>query len=377
MTGPLAGISVVELPAIGPAPFGAMVLAGLGADVVRIERPGAQPLFGGGPAAALLQRGRRSVALDLKEPLAVEAVLRLVDRSDALIEGWRPGVAERLGLGPEVCLARNSRLVYGRMTGWGQEGPLARAAGHDINYIALSGVLHAIGTAGGPPVVPLNLVGDFGGGGLVLALGLLAAIVEARRSGKGQVVDAAMVDGAALLATAYFGYLPSGAWRLERGTNLLDGGAPFYGVYETADGRHVAVGAIEPQFFAALLDGLDLDAESLPGQADIEGWPRLRDALAAAFRGRTRDEWAEHFANTDACVSPVLDFSEAPRHAHNEARRTFVEAAGVIQPAPAPRFERTPASLDRPPVQPGADTAAVLAELGFDDDDVARLGKPR
>ena len=372
-SGPLHGVRVVELGAIGPVPFAGAVLAGLGAEVIRVQRPGVVPLLAPDGRLNVALRSRTSLALDLKEPLAVEAVLRLAAGADALLEGWRPGVAERLGVGPDACFARNERLVYGRMTGWGQEGPLSATAGHDINYVALTGALHAIGRAGGPPVPPLNLVGDFGGGGMLLAVGVLSAIVEARSSGRGQVVDAAMVDGASLLALSLAGYVAEGLWSLERGTNMLDSGAPFYDVYETADGRWVAVGAIEAPFYAALLAGLELDPAALPDPLDRERWPELRARLAERFRTRTRDEWERVFAGTDACVTPVLTFAEAPSHPHNAARGSYVELDGIPQPAPAPRFSRTPAATPVPPDEPDAHTRAVLASLGFDDAELERL----
>jgi alpha-methylacyl-CoA racemase len=300
-------------------------------------------------------------------------VLGLVGAADALVEGFRPGVAERLGIGPDPCLARNPRLVYGRVTGWGQDGPWRLAAGHDIDYVALAGALHPIGQAGGPPVPPLNLVGDFGGGGMLLALGVVAALLEASRSGRGQVVDAAMVDGAALLTTQFHELLAAGLWREERGANLLDGGAPFYGVYETADGRHLAVGALEPQFWAELLERLGLDAAELPAQLDRNGWPELRERLAALFRTRPRDEWCELLAGTDACVAPVLGLGEAPAHRHNRARGTFVDVGGVVQPAPAPRFSRTPPDPPQPPARPGEHTDQALADWGVAPEEVARL----
>jgi alpha-methylacyl-CoA racemase len=371
--GPLEGVRIVELGAIGPAPFAAMVLAGLGAEVVRVERPGTTPLVASEARFNVALRDRAAIALDLKDPLAVEAVLRLVERSDALIEGWRPGVAERLGVGPVACAERNARLVYGRMTGWGQEGPLSGTAGHDINYIALTGVLHAIGRAGEPPVPPLNLVGDFGGGGMLLALGILAGVLEARTSGRGQVVDAAMVDGAALLAAGFYGYVADGVWRVERGSNLLDSGAPFYDVYETSDGGYVAVGALEAPFYEALIRGLELDPDVLPDRLDRTRWPELKDLFRRTFGARTREEWTGVFAGTDACVTPVLTFTEAPSHDHNRARGAYVQADGIPQPAPAPRFARTPVTTTRPPQEPGADTAAILGTLGFEPDEVERL----
>ena len=367
--GPLAGVRVVELAGIGPGPFCAMLLADLGAEVLAVDRPAT----GQGGWPALFARGRSRVAVDLKHPEGPGVVLDLVAGADALVEGFRPGVAERLGIGPEACLARNPRLVYGRVTGWGQEGPLAGSAGHDIDYIALAGALHPVGPAGGPPVPPLNLLGDFGGGGMLLALGVVAALLEASRSGRGQVVDAAMVDGAALLTTQFHELLAAGLWREERGANLLDGGAPFYGVYETADGRHLAVGALEPQFWAELLERLGLDAAELPAQLDRNGWPELRERLAALFRTRPRDEWCELLAGTDACVAPVLGLGEAPAHRHNRARGTFVDVGGVVQPAPAPRFSRTPPDPPQPPARPGEHTDQALADWGVAPEEVARL----
>ncbi|MHB1854398.1 MAG: CaiB/BaiF CoA transferase family protein, partial [Acidimicrobiales bacterium] len=340
VSGPLAGVRVLEVAGIGPGPFAAMMLSDMGAEVIRVDR--AQSVRGGDPShppADIMNRGRRSIGLDLKHPDGVETLLRLVESADALIEGFRPGVAERLGIGPEECLERNPALVYGRMTGWGQEGPYAPMAGHDINYIALSGTLHSIGRAGGPPVPPLNLVGDFGGGGMLLAFGVACALVEAANSGQGQVVDAAMVDGAAVLATFIHGLTSMGLWQEERGTNLLDTGAHFYDVYETADGRYVSIGSIEPQFYAELLrlTGLDSDPE-MAGQMDRSRWPVLKDRLAGVFKTKTRDEWCELMEGTDVCFAPVLAPSEAPDHPHNVARGTFVEVAGIRQPGPAPRF---------------------------------------
>jgi alpha-methylacyl-CoA racemase len=389
--GPLDGVRVIELASLAPAPFGCMILSDLGADVLRVER--AETC---GPAAAApvdpLSRGRRSVGLNLKDPAGIGLLLRLAKDADVLVEGFRPGVTERLGCGPAECARQNPQLVYARMTGWGQDGPLAATAGHDIDYIGVSGALLPIGRAGQPPVPPLNFIADFGGGGMLLALGVLAALLERERSGLGQVIDAAMVDGSALLTSFLYGLRAAGAWQDERGTNLLDGGAPFYDTYETADGRYVAVGALEPKFYAALLAGLGLGSgqartadgqpgrtsgrqpgktsdgvpggHDLTGQYDRSGWPALRARLAGAFRSRTQAEWTEVFAGTDACVAPVLGPAEAPDHPHNAARGTFIDVGGLVQPAPAPRFSRTAAGRPQPPPRPGADTDAVLAGLG-------------
>jgi alpha-methylacyl-CoA racemase len=349
-----------------------MILADLGADVLRVER--AERCGPGAPAPKdPLSRGRRSVGLNLKDPAGTELLLRLVQDADVLVEGFRPGVAERLGFGPDLCAARNPRLIFGRMTGWGQDGPLAPTAGHDIDYIAISGALSPIGRAGEPPVPPINFVGDFGGGGMLLALGILAALVERASSGLGQVVDAAMVDGSALITSFLYGMRATGAWQDQRGSNLLDGAAPFYDTYVCADGGCVAVGALEPQFYAALLAGLGLDAAGLPAQHDRARWPELRERFAAAFAARSRDEWAEVFAGTDACVSPVLSMAEAPVHPHATARNAFVEVGGIVQPAPAPRFGRTGAANPAAPPRPGADTDAVLAGLGLAAAEVADL----
>ncbi|MEY9893910.1 alpha-methylacyl-CoA racemase [Catenulispora sp. MAP12-49] len=364
MAGPLQGLKVVEIAGIGPGPFAAMLLADLGAEVVRVDRPG-----GGGLSLGdkdVLNRGRRSVAVDLKHPGGAEVVLRLAEQADVLIEGYRPGVAERLGIGPQACLARNPKLVYGRMTGWGQDGPLAPTAGHDIGYIAVTGALHAIGRADGPPQVPLNLVGDFGGGSMYLVVGILAAVWEAARSGRGQVVDAAIVDGTAHLAAILHGFVSLGLWRDKRGTNLLDTGAPYYDVYETSDGEYMAVGAIEPQFFAELVSLLGI-AGRAPEQNDRERWPELRTLIAQTFRTRTREEWTDVFAGSDACVAPVLAAKEAAKHPHLAARGTLVERDGLTQPAPAPRFSRTSAELGLPPCGPGAHTREALAAWGFED----------
>ncbi|MEU8312284.1 CaiB/BaiF CoA-transferase family protein [Micromonospora sp. NPDC048169] len=382
MSGPLAGVRVVELAGIGPGPFAAMLLADLGADVVRVDRPEPGAFAAGDPGQNLLNRGKRSIVVDLKHPAGAEVVLALAGRAAILIEGWRPGVAERLGVGPQDALARNPALVYGRMTGWGQDGPLARAAGHDIGYIAVAGALHPIGRAGGPPQIPLNLVGDFGGGSLYLVVGLLAALHVAGATGRGQVVDAAIVDGAAHLTTPFAGLLAQGAWRAERGRNLLDGGAPFYDVYATADGGHMAVGALEPQFYAELLRLLGLAGADLPAQHDVAGWPVLRARFAEVFAGRTRDEWTAVFDGTDACVAPVLSLAEAPGHPHLLARGTYEEHFGVRQPAVAPRLSGTPGRVGGPPPAPGADTGPVLTDWGLGahlprwrDDGVVRQGQ--
>ncbi|MEU6075443.1 CaiB/BaiF CoA-transferase family protein [Micromonospora sp. NPDC047074] len=365
MSGPLAGVRVVELAGIGPGPFAAMLLADLGADVVRVDRPEPGALSAGDPRRDLLNRGKRSVVVDLKHPDGAEAILGLTDRAAIVIEGWRPGVAERLGVGPQAALERNPGLVYGRMTGWGQQGPLARAAGHDIGYIAVAGALHPIGRPDGPPQIPLNLVGDFGGGALYLVVGCLAALHVARSTGRGQVVDAAIVDGTAHLTTLFAGLLAGGAWQPERGRNLLDGGAPFYDVYATADGGHMAVGALEPQFYAELLRLLGLADADLPAQHDVAGWPVLRARFAAAFAERTRDEWTKLFEGTDACVAPVLSLVEAQRHPHLVARATFEEHFGVRQPAVAPRLSETPGAIGGSPPLPGSDTETVLTEWGL------------
>ncbi len=367
-------MTVVEIVGLGPGPFCGMLLADLGADVIRIDRADPGRMFvPTDPAVDVLARGRRSIAIDLKVPAGVELVLRLAESADAMFEGMRPGVAERLGIGPEEAIGRNPALVYGRMTGWGQDGPWAQMAGHDIDYIALTGMLHAVGREGEPPVPPLNLVGDFGGGGLLLALGMLAAILSARQTGEGQVVDAAMVDGASVLGSFIWGLAAGGGWTTTRGTNLLDTGAPFYDVYETSDGEHMAVGALEPQFFAALAELLDLPAELAAAQWDRDAWPELRRAIAGRFATRTRDEWAAHFAGSDACVAPVLDFEEAPHHPHLAARGTFTEVAGVVQPAPAPRFSSTPTGEPTPPAPAGSGTDAILAQIGLDPAEIEAL----
>ena len=372
--GPLAGCKVIEIAGIGPLPMCAMLLSDMGAEVLRIDRTRESGLgIARDPRRDPLNRGRRSVAVDLKTAEGAATVLRLAERADALIEGFRPGVAERLGIGPDDCLAHNPQRVYGRMTGWGQDGPLAQAAGHDINYIALTGALHAIGRAGGAPTPPLNLVGDFGGGALYLAFGVVCALLEARSSGRGQVVDAAMVDGAASLMTMVYGYHAMGLWRDARGANIVDSGAPYYEVYETSDGAYVAVGAIEPKFYAELLRLCGLDGEDLPGQSDTARWPELRDRLAALFMRKTRDEWRAILEGSDACFAPVLGLDEAPAHPHNRARGTFVTVDGVVQPAPAPRFSRTKPEIQGPPRKPGADTDAALRDWGFAAGEITRL----
>ncbi|MFF0449922.1 CaiB/BaiF CoA transferase family protein [Streptomyces sp. NPDC004609] len=365
-TGPLAGCRVVELAGIGPGPFAAMTLADLGAEVVRVDRPGRGEFFPGVEDKDLLNRGKKSVALDLKRPRAVAAALTLVTAADVLIEGFRPGVAERLGLGPEVCLERNPRLVYGRMTGWGRTGPLARTAGHDINYLSVTGALHAMGDADGPPAVPLNLVGDFGGGGAYLVIGVLAALHEAARSGRGQVVDTAIVDGVAHLLTGTHALMSSGQWQDARGTNLLDGSTPFYTVYATMDGRHMAVGALENRFYRVMLELLEVD-EDPALQHDRSRWPALRERLAHAFLSRTQADWTDVFAGSDACVSPVVSLRDAAAHPQLQARGTLVERNETVQAAPAPRFSRTPPSPASPPPPPGRDTAEVLATWGVAD----------
>jgi alpha-methylacyl-CoA racemase len=370
----LNGIKIIEITGIGPGPFAAMMLSDMGAEIIRVDR--VQSVQDEVPAELsldFLARGRRSVAVDLKNPEGVATVLRLVESSDALLEGFRPGVMERLGLGPEACHERNPRLVYGRMTGWGQEGPLAQVAGHDINYIALAGALDPIGRKGGPPCPPLNLVGDFGGGGLMLAYGVVCALLEREKSGEGQVVDAAMVDGAAALMTIFHGALQSGWWREERGTNMLDTGAHFYDVYETSDGKYVSIGSIEPQFYAELLEKTGLAGEDLPHQMDRSGWDSLKARLEEIFRSKTRDEWCEIIEGSDVCFAPVLSMTEAQRHPHIRARQTFVEVGGSPQPGPAPRFSRTEAKISGPPPHAGQHTDELLAESGFAAAEIVKL----
>ena len=376
--GPLQGLRVIELAGIGPCPMCAMLLAELGAEVVRIDRLTDSGLgIDMAPEFHLLNRSRPSIAVDLKHPDGVETVLRLAESADALIEGFRPGVAERLGLGPEACAARNPRLVYGRVTGWGQDGPLAKSAGHDLNYIALTGALDAIGRRGAPPTPPLNLVGDFGGGALYLALGVVAALCEARASGKGQTVDAAMIDGAASLMTSAYALRAAGVSDAPRGENILDSGAHFYDVYETSDGRYVSIAPVEPKFYAELLRRIGLDAGDAPHGADRAEWPESKSRLAALFRTRTRDEWRAILEGTDACFAPVLGMDEAHRHPHNAERATFVERDGIVQPNAAPRFSRTPGGIRCSPPAPGSGTRSVLGDWGFGEgeiDDLAARG---
>ena len=366
MAGPLSGIKILEFAGIGPGPWCAMLLADMGAEVIRIDRLASVPKGGAAPAPKdILLRGRPSIAIDLKNAKGTELALKLVEGADALIEGFRPGVMENLGLGPEVCMERNPRLVYGRMTGWGQDGPIAHAAGHDINYIALTGALHSIGRAGERPVPPLNLVGDFGGGGLMLAFGIAAALVERAASGKGQVIDAAMVDGASLLMAMFHSMRAMGTYSDERGTNLLDTGAHFYNTYETADGKYICIGSIEPQFYAELLRLSGLDKEELPKQNDRSQWPAMQDRLVTLFATKTRDEWTAIMEGSDVCFAPVLSIPEAYEHHHNVARDGFLEIDGVMQPAPAPRFSRTPGGVAHGPVPTGSSTAEVLSRWGM------------
>src|ERR1700736_1306781 len=372
--GVLSGYRVIELAGIGPGPMCAMLLSDMGADVLRIDRTADAGLgIAMDTKYALLNRGRRSVALDLKKPEAIEALLKLVEKADGLIEGFRPGVTERLGLGPDICLKRNPRLVYGRMTGWGQEGPMALAAGHDINYIALTGALHSIGRRGEAPVPPLNLVGDFGGGGVYLALGVVAGMLEAQKAGKGEVVDVAMIDGAASLMAAIYGLRGAGVWNDNRGDNILDTGAHYYNVYETRDGKYISIGSIEGKFYAELLRLTGLEGEKLPRQNDRRQWPALQERLKAVFKTKTRDQWCAIMEGSEVCFAPVLNMLEAPQHPHNRHRETFVEVDGVVQPAPAPRFSRTPSKIQRPPARPGEHTEEGLREWGFNASELERL----
>ncbi|MFQ5514410.1 MAG: CaiB/BaiF CoA transferase family protein [Myxococcota bacterium] len=368
--GPLEGVRVVEFAGIGPGPFCGMMLADMGAEVLRLERADrTRPESESLPPEDVLNRGRRILGVDLKKPEGIELALRLLERADVLIEGFRPGVMERLGLGPDVCLERNPRLIYGRMTGWGQDGPLAHAAGHDINYIALAGALEPIGRPGEPPVPPLNLVGDFGGGGMLLAFGILAALVERSRSGRGQVIDAAMVDGAAALMAIFFGMRATGFWTDERGVNLLDGGAPFYDAYETADGKYISIGSLEPPFYAELLRLTGLADQDLPPQGDRSRWPEMKERVAKVIKSRTRAEWCERMEGTDVCFAPALSMAEVADHPHNRARGTFIEFDGVVQPAPAPRFSRTPAEIRRAT----HDTRGTLVDWGLASEEIDEL----
>lgn len=362
MSGPLTGVKIVEFAGIGPGPFCGMLFADMGAEVVRIDRKGGR----GGSKFDISSRGKRSVAFDLKNPQAIEAVLKLLEGADALIEGFRPGVMERLGLGPDAVLKRNPKLVYGRMTGWGQTGPLAPAAGHDLNYISITGAVGSMGKEGEKPPIPLNLVGDFGGGALYLAMGVCAALVEAGRSGKGQVIDVAMSDGAASLMTMFYGFKASGMWSDKRYDNMLDGGAPFYDTYETSDGKYVGIGSIEPQFYALLREKAGLSDAEFDHQHDKSKWPSLKAKLAAVIKTKTRDEWDALMLGTDVCYAPILNLDEAPKHAHNVARETFLTIDGVVQPAPAPRFSRTVSKVGGPAPEIGADNDSVLAGWGFD-----------
>jgi alpha-methylacyl-CoA racemase len=376
MAGPLSGLKVIEMAGIGPGPFACMLLSDLGAEVIRIDRPGGSTMGGTDSPADVLSRGRRSVALDLKNTEAIEVVLQLLEGADVLTEGFRPGVMEKLGLGPDVCLARNPGLVYARMTGWGQEGPLSHAAGHDINYIAVTGALASMGRAEGGPVPPLNLVGDFGGGSLYLVMGILAAIYERRNSGKGQVVDAAITDGVISLMGAIQGFEGTGLWDGEaRQSNMLDGGAHYYDTYQCADGQWVSIGSIEPQFYALLMEKLGLEAgeASFSAQFDKAQWPAMKEKIAGVFATRTRDEWCEIMEGTDVCFAPVLSIAEAPDYPHNRARGSFIDVQGSIQTAPAPRFSRTPGEVQRLPVKPGADSDEILGELGMDKATIAAL----
>ena len=367
-SGPLSGLKIVEFAGIGPGPFCGMLLSDLGADVVRVDRKGGR----GGAPSDVTSRGRRSIALDLKSPDAIAAVLKLLESADGLIEGFRPGVMERLGLGPEVVLARNPKLVYGRMTGWGQFGPYAKAAGHDMNYIAITGALHAIGTED-KPVPPLNLVGDFGGGALYLAFGLMAGIISARETGKGQVIDCAMSDGAASLMAMFYGFKGAGIWKDERRSNLLDGGAHFYDTYQCADGKWISIGSIEPQFYALLLEKTGITDPEFANQMDRSAWPSLKAKLQEVLRTKTQAEWCAIMDATDICFAPVLTLDEAPTHPHNAARVTFVTIEGVVQPAPAPRFSATPGAVQGPPPKIGAHNEEALADWGFSSDDIAAL----
>ncbi|MDP6917399.1 MAG: CaiB/BaiF CoA-transferase family protein [SAR86 cluster bacterium] len=368
--GPLKGLKIIEMAGIGPGPFCGMVLADLGAEIIRVDRASA---IGTGSKQEPSNRGKKSIAVDLKAKEGVEVVLKLVETADAIFEGFRPGVMERLGIGPDVCLARNERIVFGRMTGWGQEGPLANAAGHDINYISLSGALAAIGRPGSPPVPPLNLIGDFGGGGMLLALGLVAALLETKGSKKGQVVDAAMTDGSALLMTMIYSMQSSGMWKTTMGSNLLDGGSHFYDTYECKDGKFISIGSIEPQFYALLCQIAQLDEKVFAKQMSRDLWPEQKEEIKKIFLKKTRDEWCELMEGTDVCFAPVLDMSEAPQHPHNKERKTFIDLEGVTQPAPAPRFSRTEPEVVSSPSIVGEHTNEVLSSIGLSEEDISSL----
>ncbi len=369
--GPLNGVKIIEVGGIGPGPFCGMMLSDMGADIIRVERKGGLSLSES--KYDLLTRNRRSISINLRNPQGVHTLLRMLEQVDALQEGFRPGVMEKLGIGPDVCLKRNPRLVYGRMTGWGQEGPLARAAGHDINYIALSGALHTIGRKGQKPVPPLNLVGDFGGGGMLLAFGMVCALYETRKSGIGQVVDAAMTDGSATLMAMTYGLKAAGLWTDKPGTNLLDTGAHFYDTYETADHKFIAIGSIEPQFYELLLKLAEIDDPDFQNQLDFAQWPQLKEKLSIVFKTKTREAWCEIMEGSDVCFAPVLSMSEAPEHPHNKQRKTFIKNEGVLQPAPAPRFSRTEPEIKGPPPTPGQDTENVLADFGFSGREIESL----
>jgi alpha-methylacyl-CoA racemase len=371
--GPLSGFKIIELAGIGPGPFCGMMLADMGAEVIRVERFSAAADSAATAPKDILARNRRSIAVDLKSPAGIETVMRLMEGADALFEGFRPGVTERLGLGPDQCLERNERLVYGRMTGWGQDGPMAQAAGHDINYIGLAGALHAMGRAGEKPVPPLNLVGDFGGGGMLLAYGLVCALLEVSKSGKGQVVDAAMIDGTSALMAMFYSMSASGRFHLDRGTNLLDGGAHFYDTYRTKDDEHICIGSIEPQFYALLIEKAGLDAEKFAPQMDESQWPELKAELTNVFLTKTRAQWCELMEGTDVCFAPVLNLEEAAEHPHSKARNSYLQVDGVLQHAPAPRFSRTKAGEVKGARVPGEDSRAVLQEFGFSDAEVGQL----
>ena len=368
--GPLKGLKIIEMAGIGPGPFCGMVLADLGAEIIRVDRASA---IGTGSKQEPSNRGKKSIAVDLKAKEGVEVVLKLVETADAIFEGFRPGVMERLGIGPEVCMARNNRIVFGRMTGWGQEGPLANAAGHDINYISLSGALAAIGRPGSPPVPPLNLIGDFGGGGMLLALGLVAALLESKESKQGQVVDAAMTDGSALLMTMIYSMQSSGMWKTTMGSNLLDGGSHFYDTYECKDGKFISIGSIEPQFYALLCQIAELDEKVFSKQMSRDLWPEQKEEIKKVFLKKTRDEWCELMEGTDVCFAPVLDMSEAPQHPHNKERKTFIDLEGVTQPAPAPRFSRTEPEVVSSPSIVGEHTNEVLSSIGLSEEDISSL----